>query len=131
MTPYKRVMNEWVKKGRESDILFTRFYGGEKRLSRYTVAIYNSVVRHPEILDQFELIILDEIHHVGADVFSNILSRLDGKRVLGFTATLKREDSRHQFILSKLPVVYTLDLKTEMENGYVAPIQVVPARMND
>ncbi|MEM0477307.1 MAG: DEAD/DEAH box helicase [Candidatus Caldarchaeum sp.] len=132
ITPYERVMVEWVKKGREADVLFTRFYGGEKRLSRYTVAIYNSVCRHPEILNHFELIILDEIHHVGADVFSTILPKIDGKKVLGLTATLKREDGKHYNILSKLPVVYTLDLKNAVENGYVAPITLVPipAEMN-
>ncbi|MEM2233764.1 MAG: DEAD/DEAH box helicase [Nitrososphaerota archaeon] len=133
VTPYERVMKEWIKKGKESGITFTRYYASEKVLSRFTVAIYNSVVRHPEILDDFELIILDEIHHVGADVFSRILPKLDYKKVLGFTATLRREDGKHQTILAKLPVVYVLDLKSAMENGYVAPVQVipVPARMDD
>lgn len=132
ITPYEKVMHEWVRKGKEEGVCFTRFYGEEKRLSKYTVAIYNSVSLHPEILNRFELIILDEIHHVGADVFSTILPKLDGKKVLGLTATLKREDGKHHSILSKLPVVYTLDLKKAVENGYVAPVTVVPvpAEMN-
>jgi len=82
---------------------------------------------HPELLDRFTFIVLDEVHHAGSEVFSNIIHRLsDGHRVMALTATLKREDERHMIIMSKLPVVYCLDLATAIKQGLVAPVEVIP-----
>jgi len=70
---------------------------------------------------------LDEVHYAGSEVFSNIIHRLgDGHKVMALTATLKREDDRHMVILSKLPVVYCLDLATAMKHRLVAPLEVIP-----
>ncbi len=45
---------------------------------------------------------------------------------MALTATLKRGDGLHSEILARLPIAYALDLKTAMERGYVAPIEMVP-----
>jgi len=81
----------------------------------------------PELLDRFTFIVLDEVHHAGSEVFSSIIHRLnDGHRVMALTATLRREDQRHMIIMSKLPVVYCLDLATAIKQGLVAPVEVIP-----
>jgi superfamily II DNA or RNA helicase len=126
----------WIERLREKfSLSASAFYGGSKKIGRITVTIYNTVsMIHPELLDSFNLIVLDEVHHAGSEVFSNIIHRLsDGHKVMALTATLKREDERHMIIMSKLPVVYCLDLATAMRHRLVAPIEVIPigVDMND
>jgi superfamily II DNA or RNA helicase len=119
----------WVERlGEKFGIRAAAFYGGAKNIGRVTVTIYNTVsMTHPELLDKFTLIILDEVHHAGSEVFSSIIHRLnDGHRVMALTATLRREDQRHMIIMSKLPVVYCLDLATAIKQGLVAPVEVIP-----
>ena len=69
---------------------------------------------------------MDEVHHAGSEVFSNIIHRLgDDHKVMALTATLKREDDRHMVIMSKLPVAYCLDLATAIRHRLVAPLEVI------
>jgi len=126
----------WIERlGEKFSLSASAFYGGSKKISRITVTIYNTVsMIHPELLDSFNLIVLDEVHHAGSEVFSSIIHRLsDGHRVMALTATLKREDERHMIIMSKLPVVYCLDLATAIKHRLVAPVEVIPigVDMND
>jgi len=106
-----------------------------ERLGRITVTIYNTLsMIHLELLGSFHFIVLDEVHHAGSEVFSSIIHRLsDGHKVMALTATLKREDERHMIIMSKLPVVYCLDLATAIKHRLVAPVEVIPigVDMND
>jgi superfamily II DNA or RNA helicase len=119
----------WIERlGEKFSLSASAFYGGSKKISRITVTIYNTVsMIHPELLDSFNLIVLDEVHHAGSEVFSSIIHRLsDGHNVMALTATLKREDERHMIIMSKLPVVYCLDLATAIKHRLVAPVEVIP-----
>ncbi|MEM1731259.1 MAG: DEAD/DEAH box helicase [Ignisphaera sp.] len=127
--PTERILKMWVERLREKfNIVATPYYGYVKKLSTTTVSIYNTVaMHHPELLDRFKLIILDEVHHAASNVFSRIIGLLnDGHKVMALTATLKREDEKHQLIKAKMPVVYCLDLKTAIQNGLVAPIKIIP-----
>jgi superfamily II DNA or RNA helicase len=45
---------------------------------------------------------------------------------MALTATLKREDGRHNEVAARLPVVYCLDLATAIKNGYVSLIEIYP-----
>ncbi len=126
IVPTERIMKTWVSALRRFGLSPTLFYGAEKELSALTISIYNSVVRHPEIVERFKMVVLDEVHHAAAEVFRKILDLIDGRAVMALTATLKRGDGRHREIVARLPVVYALDLKTAMERGYVAPIEIVP-----
>jgi len=127
--PTERILKMWVERlGEKFGIRAAAFYGGAKSIGRVTVTIYNTVsMTHPELLDKFTLVILDEVHHAGSEVFSSIIHRLnDGHRVMALTATLRREDQRHMIIMSKLPVVYCLDLAAAIKQGLVAPVEVIP-----
>jgi superfamily II DNA or RNA helicase len=127
VVPTERILKTWLSAlKRNFGLEATAFYGQEKELSNITISIYNSVVLHPWILDHFKMVILDEVHHVAAETFSQILFRLDGKDVMALTATLKREDGRHNEVAARLPVVYCLDLATAIKNGYVSPIEIHP-----
>ena len=126
VVPTKRILKTWVTALARFGLRATAFYGRKKSPSPLTISIYNSVVRHPEIVDRFGMVVLDEVHHAAAEVFRKILDLIEGRAVMALTATLKRGDGRHTEIVARLPVVYALDLKTAMERGYVAPIEIVP-----
>jgi len=133
--PTERILKMWIERLREKfGIVATPYYGQVKRLSKFTVSIYNTVSTHLYLLDRFKMIVFDEVHHVASDTFKRILGRIgNGHRVMGLTATLKREDGKHLNILSKLPVVYCLDLREAVEDKLVAPVNVVaiPVKMNE
>ena len=44
------------------------------------------------IFKQFGFVVLDECHHLGAEVFSRCLPKITCRRMLGLSATLKRKD---------------------------------------
>ena len=53
-----------------------------------------SMRTYPEdVLDGFDLVIIDEVHHTGAAVFSKALSRLCAPYSLGLSATPERKDN--------------------------------------
>ena len=127
--PTERILKMWRERLREKfGIAATAYYGGEKRLGGVTISIYNTVaIHHPEIVDCFKLIILDEVHHVASEVFQRVLRLIKpGHKVMALTATLRREDERHNQIKAVIPVVYCLDLAEAMRRGLVAPVKVIP-----
>jgi superfamily II DNA or RNA helicase len=86
--PTERILKMWIERLREKFGLYaSAFYGGSKKIGRITVTIYNTVsMIHPELLGSFNLIVLDEVHHAGSEVFSSIIHRLsDGHMVMAFT----------------------------------------------
>jgi hypothetical protein len=46
----------------------------------------------PELFARFGLVIIDECHHTGAEVFSRALSKITSRVSLGLSATLQRKD---------------------------------------
>lgn len=46
----------------------------------------------PDLFSSFGLTIVDEVHHISSEVFSNALFKIKTKYMLGLTATLKRKD---------------------------------------
>jgi superfamily II DNA or RNA helicase len=126
IVPTERILKTWVSALGRFGMKATAYYGREKDLSPLTISIYNSVIRHPEIVERFKLVVLDEVHHAGADTFSMVLNLLDGKAVMALTATLKRSDGKHAVITAKLPIAYVLDFKLAMENGYVSQVEIIP-----
>ena len=46
----------------------------------------------PEVFSSFGLTIIDEVHHISSEVFSNTLFKLVTKYMLGLSATPKRKD---------------------------------------
>jgi superfamily II DNA or RNA helicase len=76
--------------------------------------------RWPE--DHFDLIVVDEAHHVLADSYLNVLSRFDSHaKVLGVTATPDRGDKKN---LGKYfeRVFYEVTLTKLIKDGYLSPL---------
>lgn len=61
----------------------------------------------PDLLQEFDLCIFDECHHLGAEVFSRALNRVGTPVCMGLSATLDRKDGlRRVFEWHLGPVVY-------------------------
>jgi superfamily II DNA or RNA helicase len=73
-------------------------------------------LRLEKIKRKFGLIIIDEVHKVGADCFSAVLAAFEAKHKLGFTATPKRKDKR-EFLVEHIIGPVT---------SKVQPDQVIP-----
>jgi superfamily II DNA or RNA helicase len=103
------------------------FYGREQDVGGdAVVAIYNSVAKHLDVLKDFEMIVCDEVHHLGASEFSRILGEIHKKRyALGITSVIQRMDGNQSMILSFLPVVYEMSLSRAREMGWVADVKIV------
>jgi superfamily II DNA or RNA helicase len=89
----------------------------EKALGRVTIFVVNSAYLHRELLRPFTLVIIDEAHHLGAPKWGEIVNQLNGKRVLGLTATPEN---------APLPVVYKMLIAHARAHGAVADLEVVP-----
>ena len=67
-----------------------------------------------KIFDEFGLTIIDEVHHISAEVFSRVLFKVVTKYALGLSATLKRNDGLTKVIKMFLgKVVYKKERKGE------------------
>lgn len=81
--------------------------------------------------DYFDVIVVDEAHHILSDSYQRIMEHFDGAKVLGVTATPDRGDMRNlgQFF-ERLAYEYTL--QKAIKEGYLCPIQAVtiPLRLD-
>ena len=58
----------------------------------------------PCIFESFGLTVVDETHHMGAEVFSNALFTIVTKHMLGLSATMKRKDGLTKIFLSLIHI---------------------------
>ncbi len=83
---------------------------------------------NPKVFEDFGLVIFDECHHTGAEVFSKCLPKVASKYMLGLSATPDRKDG-----LSKVfewyigPIVF----KTEKKNEDYVEVQLIPIEFDD
>jgi superfamily II DNA or RNA helicase len=89
----------------------------EKALGRVTVFVVNSAYLYRDLLRPFTLVIIDEAHHLGAPKWREIIAQLNGKRILGLTATPEN---------APLPVVYKMLIAHARASGAVADLEVIP-----
>ncbi len=111
-----------------------QYYAFAKTFGPVTVITFASAVSHPELLDSVDVVVVDEIHHLGSrTALLRLLPKLKEKEfVLGLSSVPEREDNAHAFFLAEFPICYDLSLGTALEKGYVSPVEVidVPAEMN-
>lgn len=106
-----------------------------KHISEATYATIGSIVKHPELFQQFRHVIIDECHFVNPKqgMYADFLKALGDIRVLGFTATPYRLTSSAtygamlKFITRTRPrvfdrVVYSVGIQELVENGFLTPL---------
>lgn len=82
------------------------------------VVIINTFIKYKPLTR--DLLIIDEIHRVGAETFSEIFKICSFKRILGLTATLERLDGKHKIIEHHCPVIDIVTVQEAIANKWLA-----------
>ena len=112
VVPTIDLLEQWREElQREFGVPVGQFGGGEQRREPLTVATYDSAyLRADDVGDQFGLLVLDEVHHLGGEGYRDIGRLFAAPARLGLTATFERPDGAHEVIEALVgPVVYRLD----------------------
>lgn len=98
--------------------------GGKKNIGYVTVATYQSVYAgDPADFKDIDLMVADEVHHVGAESFYDVAVNKLGNAVyrFGLTAFEERADGGTQLVEAAVgPVIYKFDAPEAIEEGYLA-----------
>ena len=87
-------------------------YYGQKKNLNYQVDIasihsFEDDEKRNEILSKYGMIIVDEVHHVAAKTFEQVIKSSTAKRIYGLTATPKRSDGNEKIIFKTIgDIVY-------------------------
>jgi len=121
IVPLIELAQQWRKRMREFGLYATLYYGEEKRISRVTIFVINSAYLNMRLLRLFDLIVIDEIHHLKGENFQRIIHEIRDKDVLGLTATPELGSLQH-FI----PIIFRMSYNEARQKGAIVDIDVVP-----
>ncbi|MCI4409767.1 MAG: DEAD/DEAH box helicase [Thermofilum sp.] len=125
IVPLIELAQQWKKRMREFGLYATLYYGEEKRISRVTIFVLNSAYLNMRLLRLFDIIIIDEIHHLRGENFQKIIHEIRDKDVLGLTATPELGSLQH-FI----PIIFRMSYNEAREKGAIVDIDVVPIHVD-
>ena len=112
VVPTVDLLEQWERElEAEFDRPIGRLGGGEQRVEAVTVATYDSAyLRADELGDRFELLVFDEVHHLGGEGYRDVARLSAAPARLGLTATFERPDGAHEAVEELVgSVVYRLD----------------------
>ena len=106
-------------------------YSDEKRLAPITITTYQSGYRNiKRISPLYDLLIVDEVHHLPADKFRYIAIHSISKYRMGLSATVVREDGKHEELFPLLGgIVYHRTAAELAQQGYLARYRVVTVKV--
>ena len=127
-------VNQWMeafRKFTDASSMVGAYYGEEKRLAPITITTYQTAFRRiRELATRFKFIVFDEAHHIPADKFKTIALSSPAPYRLGLSATIEREDGRHEEIFPLVGgVVYSIDPGELTRRGYLAPFIIRKVRV--
>ena len=79
--------------------------------------------------DDFDYIIIDEVHHATASTYTKIIEYFTPSFLLGLTATPERMDNESVFDLFEKNVPYELRLREALENNLIVPFKYYGIRI--
>ena len=71
--------------------------------------------------DEFDYIIVDEVHHAGADSYKKVIEYFEPKFLLGLTATPERTDGFDIFSMFHNNIAHEIRLQKAMEEDLLCP----------
>ncbi len=106
-------------------------YSGEKRIAPITITTYQSGFRNIKQLSPlYDLLIVDEVHHLPADKFRYIAIHSIAKYRIGLSATVVREDGRHEELFPLLGgIVYHKTPAELAVQGYLARHRIITVKV--
>jgi len=107
------------------------YYSEEKRLSPITITTYQSGYRNINTLSPyFDLLIIDEVHHLPAEKFKYIAIHSIAPYRMGLSATAIREDGKHEELFPLLGgIVYHKSAAELASQGYLARYRIVTVKV--
>lgn len=91
--------------------------------SPVTVALVQTLINHPEVINQYGFLICDECHRCPSETFTSIIQRFNGKYILGLSATPFRQDGLTDVINFFCgPTRVSIEIETLIAQGYLVPI---------
>ncbi len=101
-------------------------YSEEKRLAPITITTYQSGFRIiNDISPYFDLLIVDEVHHLPADKFKYIALHSIARYRMGLSATPVREDGKHEELFPLLGgIIYYKSPAELAQKGYLARYRI-------
>jgi len=111
--------NQWQQKIYEYvGIKPALYYTHEKGLGKITIFVVNSAYLNRHLLQYFSLVIVDEIHHLSAPTWRQIVDTIkDNKKILGLTATPEN---------AVLPIIYRMGIGLAREKKAVVNVEIKP-----
>ena len=100
------------------------YTGESKELDADFLFASNQILaRHLELFapDEFDYIVVDEVHHATASTYKKIISYFKPQFLLGLTATPDRMDEQSVYDLFDKNVPYDLRLRDALENDLIVP----------
>ncbi|MDR0846774.1 MAG: DEAD/DEAH box helicase family protein [Lactobacillales bacterium] len=81
-------------------------YGGKTKLSSVIdIGLFQSMTKKddlPELLGRYGMVIVDEVHHVAAKTFEDVIKQASAKFIYGLSATPKREDGLEKILYMRM-----------------------------
>lgn len=105
---------------------FGKLTGSSKERDRRYLFATIQTLSQPDVLtsfarDEFDYVLIDEVHRAGAKSYSRVLEYLSPGFLLGMTATPERPDAFNIFELFDYNVPYEIRLNQALENDMLAP----------
>jgi superfamily II DNA or RNA helicase len=95
--------------------------GGERRPGPITVITYDSAAMPRRRLDDYGLLVFDEVHHLPAESYRTIVAKCAAPWRLGLSATLQRADGRHDDLCALIgPTVFERDAEELAAGRHIA-----------
>ncbi|KGR78966.1 DUF3427 domain-containing protein [Ureibacillus manganicus] len=119
MQDYRRILG-----GHEDD--FGILSGNSKDLNaKYLFATIQTISKDNYLQqfakDQFDYILIDEVHKAGADSYLKVINYFTPKFLLGMTATPERTDSFNIYELFDYNIAYEIRLQAALEDDMLCP----------
>jgi superfamily II DNA or RNA helicase len=87
-----------------------------------TVVVNNTAAMYPEKYE-CDLLICDEVHTVPTET-RNVILDIPHKYFLGLSATIKRQDGKHEEIIERYPVFDIVGFEECLTNGWISPYKI-------
>ena len=126
ITPTIDLVQQWHGElAQRFDCPIGQYGGGEKQFENITVSTYDSAVQFmPYHGNKIGLLIVDECHHLPAEIYQTIARNCIAPFRLGLSATPEREDGSHAILDELLgPEIHRSGIE-ELEGEYLSEYQV-------
>lgn len=125
----KEHIHQWIeaiRKFTDAGALVGAYYSDEKSLRPITVTTYQTAYRKLDVFARhYAFLVFDEAHHLPADKFRAIAMGHPAPYRMGLSATVEREDGKHEEIFPIVGgMVYHTSPGELAREGYLAPFQI-------